>query len=327
MFYILHGHDPFTLREELARLSAKLGDPAMAGLNTVELDGSSIGWAELLHNCSSIPFFSDRRLVIVNGLLARLEHATKRQADAQFLEKLMDYLPDVPATTRLVFAEQKELSPKHPVIALARSSQEGYVKSFAKLTGNALTRWVQQRVSREGGEIARNTTQMLCTYVEDDLYQLTQEIQKLVAYTDGQRPITEADIQLLTPRARQANIFHMVDALGRRDGRSAAEIYHRLLETGDHPLALLGMITRQFRLMIQVKELAPELGTPRAIARELGQNPYPIRKILTQSANYTMSQLRAIYHKLLDTDLTIKTGGTEPVLALDLLIAGLSRAA
>ena len=87
------------------------------------------------------------------------------------------------------------------------------------------------------------------------------------------------------------------------------------------------MITRQFRLMIQVKELAPQLGTPQAIARELGQSPYPIKKILAQSGNYTMGQLHAIYHKLLDTDLTIKTGGTEPVLALDLLIAGLSRAA
>ena len=327
MFYILHGDDAFTQREELARLTAKLGDPAMAGLNTVELEGSSIAWNDLLHHCSTTPFLSDRRLVIVNGLLARLAHTTKRHADARFLEKLVDYLPDIPATTRLVFVEQKELSPKHPVLALTRSSQEGYEKTFTKLTGNALTRWVQQRVSREGGEIPRNSAQMLCTYVEDDLYQLTQEIQKLVSYTDGQRPITKADIQLLTPRARQANIFHMVDALGRRDGRSAAQIYHRLLETGDHPLALLGMITRQFRLMIQVKELAPQLGTPQAIARELGQNPYPIKKILAQSGNYSMGQLHAIYHKLLDTDLTIKTGGTEPVLAIDLLIAGLSRAA
>jgi DNA polymerase III subunit delta len=327
MFYIFHGDDTFTQREELSRLVAKLGDPAMAGLNTVELEGSSIAWQDLLHHCSSIPFISDRRLVIVHGLLARLEHTAKRQTDARFLERLVDYLPDLPATTRLIFAEQKELSPKHPVIALARSSQDGYEKTITRLTGSTLTRWVQQRVSREGGEIARNSAQMLCTYVEEDLYQLTQEIQKLVAYTDGQRPITEADIQLLTPRARQANIFHMVDALGRRDGRSATAIYHRLLESGDHPLALLGMITRQFRLMIQVKELAPELGTPKAIARELGQNPYPIRKILTQSDNYTMSQLHAVYHKLLDTDLSIKTGRTEPVLALDLLIAGLSRAA
>ena len=155
----------------------------------------------------------------------------------------------------------------------------------------------------------------------------TTKSNKLVAYTDGQRPITTDDIQLLTPHARQANIFDMVDALGRRDGKTASHIYHQLLDAGDHPLALLGMITRQFRLMIQVQDLAPQLGSPQAIARELGQNPYPITKILAQSKNYTPAQLVAVYHKLLDTDVDIKTGQMEPTLALDTFIAGLSRVA
>ena len=87
------------------------------------------------------------------------------------------------------------------------------------------------------------------------------------------------------------------------------------------------MIIRQFRLMIQVQELAPKLGSPQAIARELRQNPYPIQKILAQSKNYTPEQLVAVYHKLLDTDVDIKTGRMEPTLALDTLIAGLSRVA
>jgi DNA polymerase-3 subunit delta len=118
----------------------------------------------------------------------------------------------------------------------------------------------------------------------------------------------------------------MVDALGRRDGKTASHIYHQLLDAGAHPLALLGMIARQFRLMIQIKELAPKLLSPEAIARELGQNPYPVKKILSQSRNYTMEQLRVIHHRLLETDVEIKTGRTAPPLALDLLIASLSRA-
>jgi DNA polymerase-3 subunit delta len=119
----------------------------------------------------------------------------------------------------------------------------------------------------------------------------------------------------------------MVDALGRRDGRTASRIYHDLLSSGERPLPVFGMIIRQYRLMIQVKQLAPSLSTPEAIAQELGQHPYPIRKILRQSRNYSADQLITVYHKLLDTDLDIKTGRTEPTLALDLLIAALSRAA
>lgn len=325
MFYILHGNDAFTRSEELTALIAKMGDPDIAELNTVRLDGRTLSWDELLQHCMTIPFLSDRRLVIVTHLLARLTQG-RSKADALLVENLLSYLPDVPETTRLVFIEDEELPNKHPLLMLARSSQQGYEKAFTVPGGNELTRWVQQRVSQEGGEIGSRTAQMLCAYCENDLYQLHQEIRKLVAYTNGQRPITEADIELLTPQAHQANIFHMVDALGRRDGQSASRIYHQLLAMGSHPLALLGMIARQFRLMIQVKELSPRLGTSQAIARELKQSPYPISKILAQSANYSMEQLQTIYHKLLETDVDIKTGRIEPVLALDMLIAGLSRA-
>ena len=327
MFYVLHGDDAFSRSEELAKLTSRMGDPDMADLNTTRLEGRTITWDELLHPCNTIPFLSDRRLVIVTGLLGRLAQKNVREAEVTFLQDLIDYLPELPDTTRLVFVEERQLPDRHPVLVLARESKEGYEKAFAMPTGNALMRWVQGRVKQEGGQIEPSAAQALCTFTENDLRQLHHEIQKLVAYVDGQRPIGEQDVLLLTPQARQGNIFHMVDALGRRDGRTASRIYHQLLSMGDHPLALLGMITRQFRLMVQVKELAPKFGTPQAIAREIHQNPYPIGKILSQSNNYTMEQLHAIYHKIVDTDVEIKTGRIEPTLALDMLIAGLSRIA
>ncbi len=327
MFYILHGDDPFLQGEELAKLTARMGDSGMADLNTSYVDGSSANWEDLYQQCTSIPFLSDRRLVIVTGLLTRLGERQKSDVDTQMLGRLLDLLPVIPETTRLVFAEDRTLPEQHPVLTLALRLDDAYVRHLAKPEGNALTRWVQQRVSAEGGQIGASAAQTLCAYAEDDLYRLQQEILKLVAYTDGQRPITEGDIETLTPNAKQANIFHMVDALGRRDGPTAARIYHHLLDMGAHPLSLLGMITRQFRLMIQIKELAPHLGTPQAIAKALHQSPYPTQKILSQSTHYTMEQLRSVYHKLLDTDVDIKTGNTDPILALDLLIAGLSRVA
>jgi DNA polymerase-3 subunit delta len=88
----------------------------------------------------------------------------------------------------------------------------------------------------------------------------------------------------------------------------------------------MGMVIRQFRLMIQIKELIPKLLTAEQIAAELRQNVYPVRKVMAQSVNYSMKQLHGAYHHLLDTDLDIKTGRLEPTLALDLLIARLSRA-
>lgn len=327
MFYVFHGDDDFSCAEEIAALTAKMGDAQMAELNTTRLDGRAVALDELLHHCDTIPFLFDRRLVIVDGLLSRLSPKGASGADRRFLEALLEYLPDLPDTTRLIFVESSKLPPRHPVLQLARANSSGYAKAFTIRSGRSLTRWVQSRVKREGGAIDSHTAEILASFVGPDLYALHHEIQKLVAYTDGQRPITEEDIRLLTPHARQASIFDLVDALGRREGRTASRIYHELLDSGEHPLGLLGMIARQFRLMIQVKELAPKLLTAEAIASELGQSVYPVRKVMAQSGNYTVEQLGTIYRKLLDTDLDIKTGRLEPTLALDTLIAGLSRVA
>ena len=324
MFYVLHGDDTYTRSEELRKLQSRMGDAEMAELNTTFLDGRSITWDELHQHCDSLPFLSDRRLVIVASLLSRLAQRGRSSDEQEFLDRLLEHLPHLPPTTRLVFLEDRPLPDGHPILALARSQEEGYERAFTVPSGSTLTRWVYQRVRQEGGQIEAQAAQALCAFVGNDLHQLHHEIQKLVSYTGAERPITEDDVQALTPQARQASIFDLVDALGRRNGQQAVLAYHDLLSVGEHPLGILGMITRQFRLLIQVKELAPQLPNVSAIARTLHQNPYPIRKVLAQSHNYSLEQLRAIYRRLLEVDVAIKTGQTEATLALDALIAGLS---
>ena len=70
MFYIFHGEDEFSQSEELAGLRSRLAgdDPAMAELNTSTLDGTRLTLGELRHVCDSVPFMSDRRLVIVSAV-------------------------------------------------------------------------------------------------------------------------------------------------------------------------------------------------------------------------------------------------------------------
>lgn len=326
MFYIFQGDDVFSCEEALVELKAKMGDPTLVDLNVNYLDGRTVNMGELAHYCDTIPFMAERRLVVVRGLLERLSQKSLSEQDAAFLSRLVDYLPDLPETTRLVFVETSEVPRRHPVMTLAQRSEAGFIKTFALPKGRELEQWIRKRVDSAGGSISPGAVNELSTYVGSDLYQLDQEIAKLVAYTGGERAINEKDVQLLTPHVREGNIFEMVDALGCQDGRTAGQIYHQLLDMGEHPLMLLSMIVRQFRLMIQIKELAPQLLTPEAIASELGQNPYPVKKILQQSRHFTMSHLRAVYQRLLETDVAIKTGQFEASLALDLLIAGLSRA-
>ena len=93
-FYVFHGTDELSRAETLADFRSRLGSADMADLNTTFLDGRKTSLAEMRHACDAIPFLAEKRLVIVEGLLAR---AAKQE---KLLDELAEYLNQLPETTR-----------------------------------------------------------------------------------------------------------------------------------------------------------------------------------------------------------------------------------
>jgi DNA polymerase-3 subunit delta len=297
-----------------------MGDPSLADLNTTLLDGGALTVGELRQASDALPFLCDRRLVIVNHYLKRPGGRGKEEAE---LAALADYLPTMPGTTWLIFVEDETLPPTHPILKLAEKHPAGQVRAFDGPGRGELSGWIVRRVERKGATVERAAADALAVAVGDDLRLLDSEIEKLATYTGGERSITTADVELLVPYTGEANVFAMVDAIGRRNGRTALRLLHKLLEAGDAPLYLLSMIVRQFRILIQVKELSAQGLTVSTIAKRAGLHPFVTEKAQRQAMNFSLGQLEVIYARLLDTDLAIKTGRMEDVLALDTLVAAL----
>jgi DNA polymerase III subunit delta len=346
MFYILHGEDELARSDLVAEFRAQVGDETVRDLNTTVLDGRKVTLGELRHASDSIPFLADKRLVVVEGLLTRL--ASRRAkggeeepsgASKEFLAGLLDYVPRMPDTTRLVFVEPRTLPATNPILKLALQTDKRTVRAFPLPAKESMTKWVQKRAALYGGEITPAAALALVTAVGYDprpsdrdrtpeqgnkLRQLDQEIQKLLAHANWSRPVTPEDVALLVSEALQGDLFGMVDALAAGNGKRALVEMHRLIDQGKSPLELFGMIVRQFRLMIEIKELAERGMTGQAAAERLSLHPFVADKTGKQAQAFSMAQLEAIYRRLLEIDVQIKTGLTEDVAALDLLVAGLA---
>jgi len=330
MFYILHGDDEFSRSETLADLKRKLGDPTWLDLNTTVLEGRKLTLDELQHACDAIPFFGDRRLVIVEGLLARLDprgdEAVDQNEPNTLADQLIDYLGRLPESTRLVFLESRALSKSNPVLKYAgkQGKDQAYVREFEPLKKHEISGWIQKRVKSKAGAIQPTAVAQLEAYLGNDLRLLDQEIEKLLTYTGGERAITEIDVRQMVNSVREASVFEMVDAIAARDRRRALNLLHELLDDGQAPLFLLTMIVRQFRILMQLRELSAQGEGPEAIRARLGLHPFVVEKGLRQARHFSLAQLDVIYDALLATDTAIKTGQSDPILALDLLMAVLT---
>ncbi len=325
-YYILHGEDELTCNEALKKLQSRLGPPELSALNTTVFDGADVTLAELRNACDTIPFMAQRRMVIVHGLLSRLAASQKKSDQSnwkkQYLEELNGYLLHLPETTRLVFVERNQLPANHPTLSQAKDDEFGYVRAFAP--PKDLVQWVRRRASEKDGDLSPQAAVALVQAVGDNQILLDQEIEKMLTYVNRERPVNSYDVSLLVPYAQEAVIFDAVDAMGQRDGVKATHLIHNLLEHGNDPLYLFAMIVRQFRLLIQVKELADAGLDPAAISKQIRLHPFPTRKLYTQARNFTLEQLERVHCRLLEIDVQIKTGQIDQVVALDLLVAGLA---
>jgi DNA polymerase-3 subunit delta len=341
VFYVFHGENQFSLQEKLVGLRRRLagGDAAMADLNTNILEGSRLTLGELRHVCDAIPFLADRRLVIVHGLLSRLAPADRGQEEdappkeeqewkRRALQELVDYLPRLAPTTRLIFVERETLHPNHPILEVAREQgklKKGFIEHF-KLPGERdLPAWIQERARSTGGHLSSEATTALAALVGPDLRLLDIEIEKLLLYADD-RMVTSEDVQLLVSQAREAKIFDLMDCVGRRETGRALRLLHRLLDEGEPPLRLLAMLARQIRILIQLREIGERETDPSQVARQLKLHPYVVQKGLPQARNFDLAQLEAAHERVVQTDWAIKSGRSEAVLALDMLVVALTRA-
>ncbi|MFC2008114.1 DNA polymerase III subunit delta [Chloroflexota bacterium] len=329
MLYILSGEDDFSLHRALGDIKSGLGDQALLSANTTTLDGQQLSLEQLQTVCETMPFLAERRLVIVRGLLQRfapqaksrrqrkITRETSQQDESSLLAAHLHHLPD---STVLVLVDGR-IAGNNPL--LREISAGAVVMTFPLLRDAKLKQWIKQQVAEDGGIISPPAVDSLARLVGSNLWMMTNEINKLVLFTSG-RGIEEADVQLVISDGQESSVFAMVDTIFEFKTKVAEQQLQQLLQKGAAPAYLMVMLSRQIQLIVRAKELRSQGKSDAEIQHKLGLNSeWALRKTLEQAARYSPERLKSAYHKLLETDVSIKTGKRDGELALTILVAEL----
>lgn len=326
--YILRGDDREAIEAHIRKFYKSLGEPDMADMNTTHLEGKSIDLNDLRAAALAMPFLTERRMVIVENALHAYSGRGKENARKEFLA-LLESLPQstglvlvIPDT--LKYKGWETLHEKHWLIKWAnQASSRVLVVDCALPSEREMSGWVREKTGQMGGSITLQAASLLAEYVGNNTQRASQEIVKLLTYVNYDRPVDDDDVRRLTVQDHQSDIFEMVDAIGLRDGEKALEMLHLLLEETDI-IPLFGMIIRQFRLILQAREIIDEGGNAQDVAKLLHIHSFVAQKVSGQTQQFTLPALESIYHQLLEIDLDMKTGGMDGDIALDVLIARLA---
>jgi len=327
LLYILYGEDDFSIREALAKIKEGLGDKELLSTNTTIFQGQNLTLQQLITTCDTLPFLAPNRLVIVEGLLSRFETQDKEKRAAKprdsEWQSFKEYLNRMPGSTVLILADGA-LKRSNPM--LVDVAPLAKVQEFKPLKGAQLKSCMQARAKDLGCSISPPALQLLSELVGGNLGLLSIEIDKICLYAQGRR-VEDGDVKSLVAYAQETNVFSMVDAILERNASKATRLLHLLEDEGAAPAYLLFMITRQIRMVIRAKDMLQQKQAFADIGHTLGiSSDYVLQKVREQARAPSMQQLKGVYRKLLETDISIKTGrikGDRGELALELLICEL----
>ena len=325
MIYLLHGTDTYSLRAYLNELRAAVGMPDVQDANITSLNTQDANPASILGLCQAMPFLAERRMVIVEGLIASLAgegRGSRGKVTSEALAEWYDFFPslpdNMPPTSDLVFMEG-QLQANNPVLKNVKAVAE--VKEFGKMTANDLRGWVQKRVMDRNASITTNAVQLLVDMIGMDLWALASELEKLLLYATG-RTIEIEDVEEMVGFVKEVSIFTVVDAVLEGNRMVAMRNLTKLLEGEATVPYVLSMLGRQVRMLLLAKELIQEKVPQGELGDRLGINSqYPLRKTLEQARRFTPQSLRVLHTGLLNTDVAIKTGAQGERLALEFLVA------
>lgn len=310
--YLLYGEEAYLkkqYKDKLTRAMLPDGDT----VNYAYYEGKGIHISELIDLAETMPFFAERRLIVVEN-----SGFFKNAAP-----ELADYIKAMPDTASFLFVESETDKRSRMFKAV---KDKGRAVEMGRQDEKTLILWVGGSVKKEGKQIKESTVRYLISKTGTDMENLDKELEKLFCYAIDRSEITAADIDAVCTTQITNKIFDMIEAVAAKQQKKALDYYYDLLALKEPPMRILYLLSRQFKLLYEVKDLLRRGFDKAQVARTAGLHPFVAGKYINQCRTFTGYELKSIMEDAADTEEMVKTGRLNDVMSVELFIVKYSAA-
>ena len=304
--YLLYGEEAYLKKQYRDKLHQAIV-PLEDTINYAYYEGKGINVREVIDLAETLPFFAEHRLIVLENS-GFFKNASP---------ELADYLKELPETTAMIFVES-EIDKRGKLYKAVK--EKGRIVELGRQDEGTLLRWIAGNVRREGKQITEQTIRFFLTKVGTDMENIQKELEKLFCYALDKQEISAEDVEEICTTQITNQVFDMVEAVAKKQQRKALDYYYDLLALKEPPMRILFLLTRQFRLLWEVKDMDRQ-GYPRKeIATKAGLHPFVVGKYQEQARAFSEPALRKILEDSVDMEECIKTGRLSDTLGIELFI-------
>ncbi|MBI3793564.1 MAG: DNA polymerase III subunit delta [Nitrospinae bacterium] len=294
--YFIHGSEESLIKAEIARLKKEVLSEAPDPSTAWTLYDLAEGAGQLLADVMTVSFFGGLRGVLASNA-----------------EKLGE--EDQPALLRYVESPSPDV-----VLVLRAGKVDGRLKFWKDFSAKAKTfkfdpkdgerrAIVAQKMRSRKISFSRAAEEMFLERFQNRLSFADAELDKLETYLGGAKTVEVADVEACVSTPPLHSVFKLVDMIGHKKTEASLETLKTLKDDGEEPIMLMGMIARQFRILLRINTLKAQRLNDAEIAAKCGLNSYYASGYFAQASKLSAETLKKNIVRLSQADLRIKSSG------------------
>ena len=277
MIIFLSGPDTYRSLEHLKKMTKKFKeerDPQE--LNTVILDITEVQDNQVMDQVMAVPFLAEKRMLVLKNLLSA---TGKGDLQSEILQKIKEN--NLPSENIYIFWEGSA-KPKTKIAKelLRLLEKQKYSQSFVDLNNPQLNSWIVSFVQDRGGQIDNLVLQKIISNLSPDTWRISSLLEQLLAYCEGK--IEPGALDNFLSEKDDDNIFNLVDMIVSGQKKQVYKMIREQYRNGKDAGYVFSMILRQFRILIQLRDLYDRFDSLSSsdIAKQLGLHPFVVKKSL-----------------------------------------------
>ena len=296
----------------------------MVDFNLDIIDGKESTLDQIISTIETLPFMDDKKVVILRDF--ELLKGKKKNFTDDDENYFTEYIENIPDTTILVLVVYGDIDKRKSLVK--KISKNGVVFNCDKLSDMDLFKWVKKKF--EINNVVIDNAQIMY-FIEQEGYRdknsektlsdLENEINKISSFVGKENKVTNDIIDQLSQKKVENDIFKLIDYIGQKNSSDAMKILSDMLYEGESVFGIFSMIARQFKVIMQVRQLQLQGHSSKSIADRLKLHPFVVGKALKQTKNFSDEVIIDILNSILESDFKIKNGLVRDTLAIEILIS------
>jgi len=322
---LCYGTEVYLIDKSVKNIKNKYITKDYEDMNYVEFDKIDADFHLFYESITTLPFISDKKLCVVKeaDFLTSTGSLDKKDED-----KILDIIEKNYESCIIVFLVKggkpdarkrivKKLKEKNSVFEINKLSEvelNKYIVDYFKKNDVAISLPDSNYISNNSGYLEYES---IIT-----LYDVNNELDKLVSYCMDTKVVQRDDIDNIMIISIESNIFKLVDYVCEGRKEKAYEILEEMLLNNVPEQFIIHMITRQYRMLYQYILLYNKGYNIDAIMSEMKIKKFIAIKLSQLTKNLTLKKIEIYMDKFLEIDRKIKVGELDKKVGLEIITNG-----